>query len=140
MLEVLATKLFIMYMIFTVMTYGKIFFKKDTRVKHQNNRKRIEELRRIPNKTTEQQKEFINLKYPKGSSFVWSRRNVMQTATKILMMAAVFIVSYNVWFSYIDIRFQMWQTIVLMIIIPIILNMLLKRYNLHQDDILVFFR
>jgi len=140
MLEKLATNLFIAYLIFTIFTYTKMLFNTKNKNDHIAKRKRLEELRNISIKTPDEQKEFINLKYPKTPPFKWTFKNVSRFVGKILLTVAVFIGVRHLWFTYIGFYFQLWHVIIIMIVLPIILNKILKRYNLHQDDILVFFR
>lgn len=140
MLEGLATNLFIIYIIFTIFTYTKIMFSKKTRSNHQKSRKRLEELRNISIKTREQQKEFVNLKYPKSPPFKWTFKNVSTLIIKFAVTIATFIGARYLWFTYVDFYFQLWHVILIMVLLPILINKILKRYNLHQDDLLVFFK
>lgn len=135
----LATNLFIVYNVFFILTYVKLLFSKKKRKKHKQTRKRMKELRNISNKTIEQQKEFVNLKYPK-SNFEWSFKNVMYIILRLAMMVGIFMGVRYLWSNFVGFEFTLWRVVLYAIIFPIILNTILKQYNLEQDDLTVFFR
>ena len=99
----------------------------------------MEKLRNIALKTQEEQKEFLDLKYPKTPPFKWTFKNVGKFIFKLGTMLIVFIGARYLWSNYIIFEFALWQVFLIMIILPIIINKLLKRFNLQQDDISVFF-
>jgi hypothetical protein len=136
----LATNLLIAYLIYFVMTYLKMFINKDTRKSHQDMRLKFDVLRKISIKTPEQQKAFLDLKYPRKPFFQWTFMNILKVFLKLSFMILLFLITKKIWTRYLNIEFRLWQVILLIVIIPIILNLILKRYNLQQDDILVFFR
>jgi hypothetical protein len=135
----LATNLFIAYLIYFVSTYFKIFTNKEIRITHKSKQQRLDELRLLPIKTKEEQKEFIDLKYPKKDPFKWTIKNVLQVIFKIIFMIIVFIFVRFLWKTFIIFELALWQLLLFMVFVPIILNKFLKKYNLHHDDISVFF-
>jgi hypothetical protein len=127
-------------MIYTILTYIKLVFSKTERDAHRQTRKTLEKLRNIPIKTTEEQKQFLDAKYPKDAFFVWSFKNVFMFIIKTLPIILLFMVSRRLWNAYITFEFALWQVIIIMVFLPIIINKIMKRFNLHNDDILVFFK
>jgi len=136
----IATNLFLAYIIYFASMYIKLAFSKEKRESHQSNRVGIERLRNIAYKTKEEQKEFLDLKYPKSPPFVWSFKNVGIMIFKLAIMVGLFIGCRYLWRTYIPFQFALWQVFIIMIVLPIILNKILKKYNLQQDDLLVYFR
>ena len=136
----LATNLFLAYIIYIISSYIKLAFNKNEREEHIKTRKRLEELRKIPLKTAEEQKEFVNLKYPKEDPFVWSFKNVIIFIGKLIPMVATFIGARYIWKHYIVFEFVLWQVLIIMVFLPIIINKIMKKFNLHNDDISVFFK
>jgi len=136
----LATSLFLFYITYLVFTYFKIIVSKKNRESHKKTRTRLEELRNIAYKTQEEQKEFINLKYPRSPSFKWTFKNITNIILKLASMISIYVGIKYLWINYVMFEFELWNVFIIMIILPILINKILKKYNLQQDDILVFFR
>lgn len=136
----LATNLFIVYFVYTLITYIKLALNKNMRKEHQNTQKGLEKLRDIPFKTLEQQKKFLNLKYPTSTPFIWSWSNVGKVVLKLGTMIFLFLTARYLWKTYIIWEFSLWHVIIIMVVFPIILNKILKKFNLQQDDILLFIK
>lgn len=134
------TNLLLVYIILLIVTYIKLAISKKDRDAHKKTRIRLEELRNIGNKTKDEQREFLDLKYPRTPPFKWSTKSVLKIIGQILFMIALFIPARFVWDRFIGIEFALWQVLLMMVVIPILLNMVLKKFNLHRDDLLVFFR
>jgi len=100
----------------------------------------LEEYRCKPIKTLEEQKEFINIKYPKKiGTFKWSWKMIPQT----LLALIIFIVLFRLYIYLFDkfkLDFILWQSILFFIFFPLILNFILNKMNLQKGDIGVFFR
>jgi hypothetical protein len=102
--------------------------------------KRMNELRKIPLKNLEQQKEFIELRYPKRKEKTKITFGiVLNFIIMLLFYAGIFIICLKL-FQYFDINFKIWQAIIIIFVGPIIINFLLKKFNLQRNDISVFFR
>lgn len=136
----LATNLLLLYIIYFTSTYIKIATNKEKRSSHQDTRKRLEYLRDIPFKTPDQQKEFIDLKYPKTPPFKWTWKNFGILVFKLGTMLFIFFLARYTWSRFVGFEFALWQVLLIMIILPMIINKILKKYNLQQDDISIFFR
>jgi len=133
----LGTNLLIAYIIISISTYYKFIFNKSVRQAHQQTRKELEILRKKSYKTHAEQLNFLDLKYPKSKPFVWSLINILKFIYKIGIMIILFISFKYLWRNYLGIEFALWQTMLIMVILPIFINLILKKYNLHQDDILI---
>ena len=136
----LGTNLFIAYVIYFISSYIILAFNKNSRELHQHKRSELESLRNIPVKTPEEQKAFLDLKYPKTPPFVWKWKNVGIVVLRLAVMIGLFFGARYLWRTYIPFDLALWHTVIIMVILPIILNKLLKKYKLQQDDILVFFK
>jgi magnesium-transporting ATPase (P-type) len=135
----LATNLFIVYMIYFIIQYIKIGFNKKNLIEHKEKRKRLNYLRTLPFKTHEQQLEFLDLKYPKTEPFKWNIKNVSLGVVKIGLMIFIFLMIKRYWRNNINFLFSLWQVILIVLIVPIIINKILKKFGIENDDILIFF-
>ena len=136
----LATNLFIAYLIYLLRTYIILMFNKKSRDNHRSVRGRLHELRSKSNLTIDEQKEFINLKNPKREPFNYTFKNVSKFIFKIGFMVFIFIMVRKFWMINIDFLFSLWQVIIIMVLLPIMINFVLKRFGLEQDDLTVYFR
>src|SRR6056297_3236274 len=107
----LATNLFIVFIIYFILSYIKVFISKNKREEHVDTRKELEQLRKIPNKTMEQQKRFIDLKYPKTDPFKWTFWNITKFVLKLALMVGVFFWIKYLWRTYIIFEFALWHVI-----------------------------
>jgi hypothetical protein len=136
----LATNLFIFYIIYIIVTYITIIFSKKNRVEHQQTNIELEKIRKVPYRDLETQKKFLDLKYPKKEPFKFNFKNILNKLIRIgLFIGVGFSIRY-LWATYIDFRLNFLYLIGIMIFLPLLINKILKKYNLHQDDILIYFR
>ena len=135
----LGTNLFIAYLIYFLSTYITLFISKNKRKEHQSKQSKLDKLRMIAIKTDEEQKQFIDLKYPRTEPFKWTFKNISLFILKLAVMVFAFILTRYLWKSYIKFQLPLWSVMIIMVILPIGINKILKKYNLHQDDLSVFF-
>jgi len=135
----LGTNLFLAYMIYFILTYIKLVTNKTERANYKKSRARLEELRSIPVKTDAEQLEFITLKNPKTPPFKWTFMNVIKALLKFASIILLFMVCRHLWKTYVPFLLPLWSVMIFVIVFPIIINKILKKYNLHQDDLSVFF-
>lgn len=136
----LATNLFIVFMIYFLLSYIKTFFNKEKIVEHKKVRRELEKLRKIPNKSEAEQRRFLDLKYPKTEPFKWSFKNVSKFVLKLALMVGVFFGIKYLWKTFIGFEFSLWSVILIAVVLPIIVNSVLKKYDLNNDDLTIFFR
>jgi len=136
----LPTNIFIVYMMYILRTYAKILFIKSERLEHKEKQIKLEELRNIKYKTQEQQLEFINLKYPKKDPFKWTIKNVVIKILYIILYIGIIIFVRYLWGIFIGVNISWIILISIMIFLPLTINSILKKFNLHQDDIRVYFK
>src|SRR6056297_1555160 len=134
----LGTNLFIAYIIYIISTYITLVINKEKRKEHKSNRERLHKLRNIAVKTDEEQKEFINLKYPKTPPFKWSFKNVGLFILKAAIMISIFIGARYLWKTYIGWLMPLLMTFIVMALLPILINKVLKKFNLEQDDLSIY--
>jgi len=110
-----------------------LFLFKDVMRKKIDTNKKLEVLRRISKKTFEQQKEFIDLKYPKKQRFVFTWRKMYMFAVYILSYIVIFAL-FNKLMNYYQIIIPLWLGITLLILFPIVFNRLMKKFYMEQND------
>lgn len=134
------TNLFIIVMLYILIDVFKIIFMKKERSARANKNIQLDDLRKSNLTELENQKAFLDLKYPKKEPFKWSIINVSKVVFKIICFVALIIFVKYLWTTYIGFEFKFYQAIALLIIIPILLNWILKKFNLQGDDISVYLR
>jgi hypothetical protein len=125
--------------------YVKYIFKmltnKEARKGVAENNRRLDELRCIPVKTIEQQKEFIALKYGSGSAGKWKFTWIW--FNKLLLTIAIYIVIFRT-FKYIlfisSISISLAWAIVFIILFPLGMNYILGKAGLQKSDLSVLLR
>jgi len=132
-------------LIITILTYYTkhivtVIFNKKYRKGIQKDNAVLETFRSKPIKTIEEQKEFINIRYPKMvGTFKWSWMMIPKT----LLTMATFIIIFRLYmfmFDKFNLVFALWQAILFFIFFPLVLNLILNKLNVQKSDISVFFR
>lgn len=102
---------------------------------------RLDELRKIAIKTAEEQKEFIELKYPKRSKVKtkWSFKRVAYIFVMLIFYAGIFIMWLEL-FTYLHLNFKIWQAVIVIFLGPTLINFVLKRFGLQKNDVTVFLK
>jgi len=57
----------------------------------------------------------------------------------IIIFISIFLSLRWVWDSYIIWQISLWQTFLVALILPIVLNFILKKFGIKMDDITIFF-
>lgn len=135
------------FLVYYMMDLGKTLLFKSERKGRIEVNQRLEELRKIPIRSLEEQKEFINLKNPPRR---WEFKKFFKALftfrgiTSVLIYSLTFgVFLYGVqWLFFIlHINLKMWQSITFIILFPLLWNWLLKKVNLNKgDDISVFLK
>ena len=133
------TNLFILFVVYQSHLYLTLIFNRKNREEHKKTRERLKELRNIAIKTKEEQIEFISLKDPKKERFKWTFINIIKKIPIIIIMISTFMGIRYLWRNHIPFLFTWWQVLIVFILLPILVNTILKKYNMHQDDIRVYF-
>jgi hypothetical protein len=110
-------------------------FKRDKRTEVKQKNLDLDNLREIPVKTMEQQKQFLNLKYPKKTEkfkFTWKWLGLFLLQT-LLSMSIFF--GYMMIFNYFKIEFTWLWAICGTLGLTFFINWLLGRFHLEQSDI-----
>ncbi len=90
-------------------------------------------------KTLKEQKEFINLKYPKKGKFKMTWKGLRKFIFKIFLFVVGFRI-YSFVLQHFGINFKLWQAILIIMTVPIIINIILEKFNLQKSDLRVFFK
>jgi len=100
----------------------------------------MDKLREIPVKTMEDQKKFLDLKYPKKTEkfkFTWTWLGLF--LLQMLISMAIFY-GYMVLFDYFKIEFTWLWAIVGTLGLSFVINILLGYFHLEQSDIKTWLR
>lgn len=95
---------------------------------------RLDELRKIPIKTLDEQKEFITLLNPKiDSKFSFkSFLNFLFSFFKLVIMYGII----HLIFVKLNIVFSLFNGILIVMIVPLIINLILAKFNIQSQDTL----
>jgi hypothetical protein len=122
---------------YTFFFFGLTFKKK--RIEVQTTNKKLDEMRKISIKTLDEQKQFINTKYPKPKKFkftwMWLGKIIV-----VILIALLLFRAYNLFFKYLGVTFKLWHVILIVILFPIIVNLGLKIFHLEKDDLTAYIR
>jgi len=132
----LLIQIFLTYYILYIL---RMLMNKKKRIHTQMVNKKMDELREIPIKTLQEQKDFINLKQPKKGKFKWSWKMI----PKLILSIGMFIILYRGWFwlfDYLNISIKLWLSIIIVMFIPIVMNLILEKFNLQKSDWRVFLK
>ena len=114
-----------------------IFQKKQHNIIQTTNTK-LDKLREKPLKTLDEQKEFINLKYPKKGKFKFKWAMVPKFLLNIAFFGG-FIFLYRFILNYFEIKIPVWVAIIFIILFPLVVNLILERFRVQKSDIRNFF-
>jgi hypothetical protein len=99
---------------------------------------KLNDLRKVAVKTLEQQKEFINARYPKNK-WTFSYKMIPKFLFTIMYIGIFYAIFYYI-FSYLHIDLVFWQGFALMITLPIVFNFILGYAKLQKSDVTVFLK
>ncbi len=126
------------FVYYNYITIKTLLIKKN-RDKHRKTQTKLKKYRKNPVKTLEEQKKFIDIKYPKTPPFVWSFKNMFKVLVKISISIFIIINIFKLWNNYIGIEFKLWQVFLITIFYPMLINFVLKKFGLERDDLSVYF-
>lgn len=115
------------------------FFSDRKRYAIQDRNIKLNEMRSKKIKTLQEQKDFINLKYPKKGKIIFTWGMIPRILYTIFVFGLIFFI-YQTIFIKLNIYFLLWQGILIIVVLPIIINIILSRFKLQKDDIRIFFR
>lgn len=128
----------VLFLTYYSLYFIKLLFKKE-RVYIKTHNEQLDTLRQIPIKSVDEQKKFIDLKYPKRQKFSFSWNIVGRFILQLVEFIAIFwIISFI--FNFFNIVIKLWIAITLMIVLPIIINIILEKFKLEKSDIRQFLR
>jgi len=116
-----------------------VLFNRTRRKGIQQTNNKLDELRNVPIKSLEEQRTFVNLKYPKRRKWKWSWMMIPKTLWRIVVFV-FFIRLYLYGLSYFNLDLQLWHGIIFIVIFPFIINMVLGKFKLQKGDLSTLFR
>ncbi len=135
----LANMFVIVFLTYYTFYFIKLFSKRNRQAIKTGN-KTLDDLRDIPIKTVQQQKEFLNLRYPKKGKFQWTWKIIPNMLWGIIKFVVI-IRLYMYLFDWMKIEMRLWMAIVTIMIAPILINISLDKFGLQKSaDIRVFLR
>jgi len=131
-------------LIISLFTYLTVYVLSLISKKNRNNiislNKNLDKLRKIKVKSVEEQKKFIGLKYPKRGKFKFKWPMIFYILGYMILIGGIWY-GYFVVLDYLKIVFKLWQALLIIMIVPILINMILKRFNLQRkNDLLDYFK
>lgn len=119
--------------------------KKKNRIIYQMNNTELQKLRTKPIKTLEEQKRFLDIKYPKRPEIKIkkTRKQKHMMATHIVFSIVLYILTFNVFLyllNLIGLNLKLWQGLIYAMVAPLIFNLILEKFKLQKSDLSVFFK
>ena len=120
--------LVILFFIFQI-RYFIILAKKGNRTSIKVANDRLEYLRTKPIKTMEEQREFVNIKYPK-SNFKWSWKIIPK-----FMVSMIIYMTMSLSFFWVlrDININLFTGLLVIMVGPLVMSMILRKFGLNQS-------
>lgn len=118
---------------FVLMQYALFFLSlldKDMKEYITSKNIRLEQLRTIENKTLDEQKEFLSLKYGTMNKAKWTFKKWVKDSLKGTLVFLIFFIPLY----YSTFRPNLWITLLISIIVTYIINKILIRFNLQRQD------
>lgn len=135
------TTLFILFLTFYVLTFLKYIFSKKERVKKQSTNIKLNELRKVSYKSLEEQKEFLNTKYPVSEPWKFTWKGFFKFIYKLILFIAVMRFFKWIWMTLFgDYNLALGWVLLFIVVFPILCNRILKIFNLEGDDLLVYIK
>ena len=119
--------------------------RKANRELYQVNNIELQKLRKKPMKTLEEQKKFLDIKYPKRpeKKIKKTRKQKHQMATGIIFSIVLYISVFNLNLyvvNLIGLQLKMWQAILYIVVMPLIFNIILEKFNMQKSDLRMFLK
>lgn len=119
--------------------YFLSLFNKKTRLHIQTKNEEMKKLRNVKVKTVEEQKKFIDLKYPKMQKIPFTWKRIIVIIGYILLGGAIWYGYYNLIIIF-RIHIRIWQSLIILIVVPILVNLILRKFYLQQNDLIDYLR
>jgi len=134
----LANMFVIVFLAYYTLYFLKLFRKKNRFIIQTVNQE-MNKMRNVAVKTVEEQRRFLDLKYPKSGKFKFTWRWLGLTILYLIVFVAVF-QGWIYIFVILRIELKLWIAILFIMVAPIIFNILLEKFGLQKSDLSVFFR
>ena len=129
----IGTMFVVIYSTYEIRNLIEIFLNKKLRENSKTINRRLEQLRLIKNKTMEEQKEFLDLAYPKTGKFKFSFKMLLNIVIYIFQFL-VLMYFINMGVAYMKWDFSILQAIVIIMICPLIIGWILKKFKLNKHE------
>lgn len=135
----LANMFVIVFLTYYTFYFIKLFSKRNRQAIKTGN-KTLDNLRDVPIKTIQQQKEFLNLRYPKKGKFKWTWKIIPNVLFGIIKFVVI-IRLYMFLFDWMNVEMRLWMAILFIMVMPILINISLEKFGLQKSsDMRVFLR
>lgn len=126
------------FLVTSLLTYITIYVmslaKKKNRVIVKIANKRLEKLREQSIKTITDQKEFLDLKFPKKPKFIFKWGMIVYVIGYILLAGGIFY-GYSILLTYFNLHIKIWMALLIITFLPVIVNLILRKFYLNSNDI-----
>jgi hypothetical protein len=119
---------------------SRLIIVKSNRDTIQSANKQLDVLRSKPCKTLEEQKEFLDIKFPRTLKKVYFHEKLLSFIKTIVFYIPFIFIYHYIFNNYIKIPIPLYIAILIIIILPMIINYILKKYNLEKDDISIYLK
>ncbi len=118
---------------FYIIKFIKLVFSKKERQEIRVLNQKLDYFRKKPIKTLEEQKDFLNLKYPKQVKTKINIKVVWSYIIKALIFISVLQILILI-FKFLNLNFSFIQTVLIIFGLPLLLNFVLSKFNLNGTD------
>ena len=111
------------------------FIKKDV----QQVNKKLNKLRKVPVKSIEAQKAFLDLKFPKRKKEKYFAITLWKNIKTILFYIPFGVLYYQILNRWVP-SIPLWIAITAVFVFPALINLVLKRFGVEKNDITIMFK
>ena len=116
----------------------RIIMFKNERLNILRTNNKLNYLRAVPKKTIDEQRVFINTKFPKRQKRKWSFKIIINMIRNILLFILLYMLvflSINYIFNRFNIEIPWWGALLFIVLFPLSINWVLGKLNLQVNDL-----
>jgi hypothetical protein len=100
---------------------------------------KLEELRKVPVKTVEEQIAFLDAKFPKSKKEKYFIKTLWKAIKNLALFILIMFGLYKI-IGFFSIVIPLWAAVTFIFVFPLLVNLVLIPFHLENDNILIMLR
>ena len=118
----------------------RLLLNKNSRENIISTNNKLNDMRKKPIKTLEEQKEFLNTKFPKSTKEKYFFKTILKFLKTIVFYIPFGLAYYYILNNYVNVNIPLWVAVLFIIFFPTVINLLLKKFGVEKDDISIYLK